>query len=101
MHKFAFPCSFHCLFVFLCRRPHAGEAGDFNHLVATFLTAESVNHGITMRQFHSCQYLYYLAQVGIAMSPLSNNKLFIEYTRNPFYDYFIRGLNGEQRGQRT
>ena len=27
------------------------------------------------------------------MSPLSNNKLFIEYSRNPFYEYFLRGLN--------
>ncbi len=74
-------------------RPHSGEAGDFNHLAATFLTAEAVNHGITMRGFYSCQYLYYLAQIGIAMSPLSNNKLFIEYARNPFYEYYLRGLN--------
>ena len=39
------------------------------------------------------QYLFYLAQVGIAMSPLSNNKLFVDYNRNPFYTYFLRGLN--------
>ena len=29
------------------------------------------------------QYLYYLAQIGIAMSPLSNNSLFLNYHRNP------------------
>jgi hypothetical protein len=27
------------------------------------------------------------------MSPLSNNKLFVDYNRNPFYSYFCRGLN--------
>ena len=39
------------------------------------------------------QYLYYLAQVGIAMSPLSNNSLFLNYPRNPLFEYFNRGLN--------
>ena len=27
------------------------------------------------------------------MSPLSNNKLFLDYHRNPFPQYFARGLN--------
>ena len=39
------------------------------------------------------QYLYYLAQVGLSMSPLSNNCLFCEYSKNPFPHYFERGLN--------
>jgi AMP deaminase len=34
-----------------------------------------------------------LEQIGIAMSPLSNNALFLAYDRNPFPDYFRRGLN--------
>lgn len=38
------------------------------------------------------QYLYYLAQVGIAMSPLSNNSLFLSYHRNPLPEYLSRGL---------
>ena len=38
------------------------------------------------------QYLYYLAQVGVAMSPLSNNHLFLDYHRSPFPVYFSRGL---------
>ena len=38
------------------------------------------------------QYLYYLAQVGIAMSPLSNNSLFLSYHRNPLLEYLSRGL---------
>ena len=38
------------------------------------------------------QYLFYLCQIGIAMSPLSNNSLFINYNRNPMLEYFERGL---------
>jgi AMP deaminase len=53
-------------------RPHCGEAGDADHLAAAFLTAESINHGINLRKLPSLQYLYYLAQIGLAMSPLSN-----------------------------
>lgn len=44
-------------------RPHGGEAGEVDHLAATFLYAESVNHGITMRNNPPLQYLYYLMQV--------------------------------------
>lgn len=39
------------------------------------------------------QYLFYLAQIGIAMSPLSNNSLFISYHRNPLPDFHMKGLN--------
>lgn len=39
------------------------------------------------------QYLYYLKQIGVAMSPLSNNKLFLDYAKNPFPRYFAQGLN--------
>ena len=39
------------------------------------------------------QYLFYLCQIGIAMSPLSNNSLFLNYPRSPFPDYLARGLN--------
>ncbi|CAK4078537.1 unnamed protein product [Aphanomyces euteiches] len=74
-------------------RPHAGEAGDTDHLAATFLCANAINHGITLRKSVALQYLYYLAQIGIAMSPLSNNKLFLDFHRNPFPQYFARGLN--------
>lgn len=55
-----------------------------SQLAATFLTAESVNHGITMRKSPTLQYLYYLTQIGLAMSPLSNNKLFVECVHAPY-----------------
>lgn len=74
-------------------RPHSGEAGDPDHMAAAFLTANGINHGITLRKSVALQYLYYVTQIGIAMSPLSNNKLFLDYHRNPFPIYHARGLN--------
>lgn len=38
------------------------------------------------------QYLYFLAQIPIAMSPLSNNSLFLEYAKNPLPDFHQKGL---------
>jgi len=97
-------------------RPHAGEAGnDANeNLGVCFLLTHSISHGILLRKVPALQYLYdalkffifasektnkkkinsyYLEQIGIAMSPLSNNALFLHYDRNPFPEYFSRGLN--------
>jgi AMP deaminase len=59
-------------------RPHSGEAGDIEHLAATFLLARGINHGLMLQKNPQLQYLYYLAQIGISMSPLSNNLLFLE-----------------------
>lgn len=42
--------------------------------------------------FFSTCYLK-LYQIGLAMSPLSNNSLFLDYHRNPFPMFFQRGLN--------
>lgn len=74
-------------------RPHAGEAGDTDHLAAAYLTSQSISHGILLRKVPAMQYLYYLKQVGIAMSPLSNNALFLHYDRNPFPAYLRLGMN--------
>ncbi|XVF02293.1 hypothetical protein REPUB_Repub04eG0163200 [Reevesia pubescens] len=74
-------------------RPHCGEAGDIDHLAAAFLLCNNISHGINLRKSPVLQYLYYLAQVGLAMSPLSNNSLFLDYHRNPFPAFFQRGLN--------
>lgn len=73
-------------------RPHCGEAGPAHHLVTTFILAQNISHGLLLRKVPTLQYLYYLAQVGIAMSPLSNNSLFLDYHRNPLPEYFSRGL---------
>lgn len=74
-------------------RPHSGEAGDLDHLAATFMVAHNIAHGNNLRKSPGLQYLYYLAQVGLSMSPLSNNSLFLDYHRNPFPMFFARGLN--------
>lgn len=74
-------------------RPHCGEAGDPDHLSSAFLAAHSISHGILLRKVPALQYLFYLKQVGLAMSPLSNNALFLTYERNPFKDFFKIGMN--------
>ncbi|GCB64730.1 hypothetical protein scyTo_0014805 [Scyliorhinus torazame] len=38
------------------------------------------------------QYLYFLTQLPIALSPLSNNSLFLEYAKNPLPEYLRKGL---------
>ena len=74
-------------------RPHCGEAGDTDHLTSAFLLAHSISHGILLRKVPALQYLFYLKQIGLAMSPLSNNALFLTYERNPLPDFFKVGLN--------
>eukprot|EP00002_Diphylleia_rotans_P004983 TRINITY_DN1391_c0_g3_i6.p1 TRINITY_DN1391_c0_g3~~TRINITY_DN1391_c0_g3_i6.p1 ORF type:complete len:686 (+),score=142.14 TRINITY_DN1391_c0_g3_i6:82-2139(+) len=74
-------------------RPHSGEAGDISHLAVSFLTADAINHGIMLNRSPVLQYLYYLTQIGVSTSPLSNNSLFLDYNKNPFPKFFNRGLN--------
>jgi AMP deaminase len=74
-------------------RPHAGEAGDISHLACTYLLAHGINHGILLEYSPPLQYLYYLCQIGISMSPLSNNLIFLKYEKSPFPALFRRGLN--------
>jgi AMP deaminase len=73
-------------------RPHAGECGDVEHLASAFLLAHCINHGLQLRKAPALQYLFYLRQIPISMSPLSNNLLFVEYSKNPFPRFFARGL---------
>ncbi|KAM4700783.1 AMP deaminase 2 isoform 2-T3 [Discoglossus pictus] len=73
-------------------RPHCGEAGPIHHLVSGFMLSQNISHGLLLRKAPVLQYLYYLAQIGIAMSPLSNNSLFLSYHRNPLPDFLSRGL---------
>lgn len=77
----------------LVLRPHCGEAGDLEHLSAAAICCHSISHGLLLRKAPLLQYIFYLDQIGIAMSPLSNNALFLTYERNPFPKYFRRGLN--------
>ncbi|KAK2837026.1 hypothetical protein FQN49_006480 [Arthroderma sp. PD_2] len=74
-------------------RPHCGEAGDPDHLASSFLCCQGIAHGILLRKVPLLQYLFYLDQIPIAMSPLSNNALFLSYDKNPCANYFRKGLN--------
>jgi AMP deaminase len=74
-------------------RPHCGEAGDAEHLASAFLSSNGINHGLLLRKTPVLQYLYMLSRIGVAMSPLSNNALFLDYHKNPLPTYFKRGLN--------
>ncbi|XP_026221028.1 AMP deaminase 3b isoform X2 [Anabas testudineus] len=73
-------------------RPHCGEAGSITHLVSAFLTADNISHGLNLKKSPVLQYLYYLAQIPIAMSPLSNNSLFLQYSKNPLQEFLHKGL---------
>jgi AMP deaminase len=57
------------------------------------MLADSINHGINLDRQVSLQYLYYLDQIGLSLSPLSNNFLFRKIKSNPFPKLFKRGLN--------
>jgi AMP deaminase len=41
-----------------CFRPHAGEAGELNHLHGAYLTARGIIHGINLRKSPSLKKLY-------------------------------------------
>ncbi|XP_069046395.1 AMP deaminase 1 [Lepisosteus oculatus] len=73
-------------------RPHCGEAGAITHLMASFMTADNISHGLNLKKSPVLQYLYFLAQIPIAMSPLSNNSLFLEYAKNPLLEFHKKGL---------
>jgi len=74
-------------------RPHAGEAGEVHHLATAFLVARGINHGINLWHSPVLQYLYYITQLGISVSPISNNSLFLKIKDSPFPHFFRRGLN--------
>ena len=74
-------------------RPHCGESGDRLHLASAYLLATGINHGIQLNNSIALQYLYMVDEVGVAVSPVSNNFLFMYLERNPFYKLFSRGLN--------
>jgi AMP deaminase len=74
-------------------RPHCGESGDPSHLAGAYLCAASINHGIRLSDSAVLQYLYYLDQVGLSISPISNHFLFLKARKSPFPQFFKRGLN--------
>ncbi|GET91598.1 adenosine monophosphate deaminase, putative [Leishmania tarentolae] len=74
-------------------RPQCGERGGMDHLVSGFCLANSISHGVTLARHPVLEYMWYIAQVGVAMSPLSNTAGASAYLENPFPVFFHRGLN--------
>jgi AMP deaminase len=48
--------------------------------------------GLGLVETPSLQYLCYLRQVGISMSPIANNALCLQLAKNPFDEFFAVGL---------
>ena len=74
-------------------KPHAGEAGSRHHMAAAFLLADSTNHGIKLQENPTLQYLFYLAQIGLAVCPVSNDALFLKLDKSPIGEFFKQGAN--------
>jgi hypothetical protein len=74
-------------------RPSCGEGGNKDHLLGGFLVGNAINYGVNLIEDPSLQYLFYLGQIGVSVSPLSNNLRHLEYLNNPFPSFFRRGLN--------
>ena len=74
-------------------RPSCGETGPVDHVAGGYLLANAINYGIKIKDDPSFQYLFYLAQIGITVCPLSNNTKVLDYLENPFVSFFRRGLN--------
>jgi adenosine deaminase len=56
------------------------------------LVISGISHGVDLAKSSTLQYLYYLAQMGIAVSPLSINALILDFDNMPFLKFFKRGL---------
>ena len=75
-------------------RPHCGEGGSKNHIISGFLLCTyGISHGIKIIKNPVYKYIYYLSQIGISLSPLSNNALVMNYLDNPLPIMFRAGLN--------
>jgi AMP deaminase len=80
-------------------RPTCGEVqpsvGSKGNLSAAFLLAQSISQGLHLKTHSSSvlQYRYYVAQIGISMSPLSNGAIVTNLDTHPFPSLYKRGLN--------
>ncbi|CCW64563.1 unnamed protein product [Phytomonas sp. EM1] len=72
--------------------PSSGESGPVDHLIGSFLLAHSITYGVQLETDPVLEYLFFLAQIGVVMCPLSNNTKVCPYLQNPFPRFFQRGL---------
>jgi hypothetical protein len=57
-----------------------------------WLLAHGVNHGITLENEPALQYLYYIDQIPLALTPLSNDTLFKKLRHSPIPKFHRIGL---------
>jgi len=74
-------------------RPHSGAIGSIDHLATAYLLSNGIAHGSNLKHCLPLQYLYYLSQVGIYVSPLGEHALYTDYSEALFLSFFKRGLN--------
>jgi len=74
-------------------RPHCGESGELHHLLTGFLISDGISHGTQLYQSPFMNYMYYLTEIPVFCSPISNNCLFYKFADNPFPHYFKQGLH--------
>lgn len=62
-------------------RPHISDSGSPEHITGAYLLAHGISRGAILKKAPLLQYLFYLKQIGISMSPLSDNKFYIKESR--------------------
>ncbi|KAL3098254.1 hypothetical protein niasHS_002090 [Heterodera schachtii] len=85
--------SVECAAEYFCFETALWRGGRSEPSQHRFFTSESIAHGTKLSNAPALHYLFYLAQIGIAMSPMFNNNLFLTYERNPMPGYLKQGLN--------
>ncbi|KAL7717498.1 AMP deaminase [Entamoeba marina] len=62
------------------------------HNAAAFLIADGIVGGLTLTHQTTLQYLFILSQIPVSMAPTTHKALY-DVKKEPFYKYFIRGMN--------
>ncbi|KAK9159112.1 hypothetical protein Scep_005686 [Stephania cephalantha] len=69
------------------------ERRPTKHMPTPAQWTNTFNPAFSYYVYYCYANLYTLNKIGLAMSPLSNNSLFLDYHKNPFKKFFRRGLN--------
>lgn len=78
---------------------HAGETNyceraSLSHLATSFLLSSFVSHGVDLMFSKPAQYLFYLTQIPLMITPISNlNLFFADPSRHPMAMFFELGLH--------
>jgi len=73
-------------------RPDSTNNASIEELSSSFLLADSISNANDLIKHSTLQYLFYLKQIGVVLSPLMSNSKIANYTDNPFFKLFQRGL---------